>query len=246
MNAKKIKRMQTKKFHNSYQRHYYETALDKPAMQVVDSHYVYNHMEQMIRSGGLSRKMKILEVGAGLGKFSIPLLKRNYQVSCNDLSETLLHKLCEHAGCHPKTIPCDIKDIQDNTEEKFHKVIGFFTLHHMTELEQVFKAIHHVLIPGGEVIFIEPVAQNPLYYMQILLTPRMAWKAEKGILNMTDSKVHSAMCQGCINPLPSETYGFFPPFIMNLPGGSRFERSLNKIKILRRAHAFKIFKGKRP
>jgi ubiquinone/menaquinone biosynthesis C-methylase UbiE len=237
--------MQKKESHNRYQRHYYETALDKPAMQVVDSPYVQNHVEQMIRSGRLSTETKILEVGAGLGKFSIPLVKRNYNISCNDLSEVLLSKLSEHVGTSVKTIPCDIKEIQNHTEEKFDKVIGFFTLHHMTEIAQVFKAIRHVLVPGGEVIFIEPLAQNPLYYLQILLTPGMTWKAERGILNMTDRKVHSAMRQGGINPMPGDSYGFFPPLIRNLPAGAKLEGALNSIKVLRCAHAFKIFKGKR-
>lgn len=232
--------------HNVFQKRYYESALDKPAMQVRDTPYVRNHVEKIIVHGRLQLNQRILEVGAGLGKFSIPLLRQGFQLTCNDLSPIQLAKLQSSAGGPVDSVACDIVEIAEHTEILFDQAIGFFTLHHMLELEAVFSAIKKVLKPGAELSFIEPMGRNPLYYLQIGLTPGMSMSAERGILKMADRCVHKAMRAAGLEPLPSVSYGFLPPFIVNRNWGRKVEECLGQKDWLSWAHAFLMFRARTP
>jgi 2-polyprenyl-3-methyl-5-hydroxy-6-metoxy-1,4-benzoquinol methylase len=232
--------------HNAHQRNYYESALQKPTMQVRDTPYIRNHIEKMVQFSELGQAHNILEVGAGLGKFTIPLLKAGFQITCNDLSQVLLEKLKANTARSVNTVACDIIDIDKHTSDSFDKVIGFFTLHHMADLEAVFLSIQKILKPGAELTFIEPLARNPLYYLQIACTPKMSMKAERGILKMSDRVVHKAMHSAGLQPLKSVTYGFFPPFIVNSILGGKAENLLAQQSWLSWAHAFVIFRGVKP
>ncbi|KFN44635.1 class I SAM-dependent methyltransferase [Arenimonas oryziterrae] len=235
-----------RQLHNAHQRHYYETALDKPAMQVLDTPYVRRHVDRMIEHGGLQPGQHILEVGAGLGKFSLPLLQRGLDLTCNDLSPVMLERLRESAPRPVPTVACDIIDIGAHAKEKFDRAIGFFTLHHMVELDAVFAGIRSVLKPGAEICFSEPFGRNPLYLVQIALTPRMTLKAERGIFDMSDKVIHAAMRRAGLEPLPSASYGFAPPFVVNRGWGGRLEDALNGPRWLSFAHAFVMFRARNP
>ena len=232
--------------HNARQRRYYEMALDKPNMQINDTPYVNRHVERMVRHAGLGPHQRILEVGAGLGKFSVPLLRRGLNLVCNDLSPVQLERLRAAAPQPVPMIACDVIDIATHTDEKFDHVIGFFTLHHMTDLEAVFAATKCVLRPGAELSFCEPMGRNPLYYIQIALTPGMSMSVERGIANMSDRIVHAAMRHAGLVPLPSVSYGFAPPFVVNRAWGSKLEDALNRRSWLSWAHAFVLFRARNP
>lgn len=232
--------------HNLFQKLYYESALDKPAMQVRDSPYVLNHVERMIQHGNLNLNQTILEVGAGLGKFSIPMLQRGLNLTCNDLSAIQLLKLQSYVARPLNTVACDIIKIADFTEIKFDHVVGFFTLHHMIDLQAVFYGIRKVLQPGAKISFIEPMGRNPLYYIQIALTPGMSMRAERGILNMSDRFVHQAMLDAGLEPMKSVSYGFMPPFVVNRKWGGKIEKHLDQHSGLSWAHAFLMFRARNP
>ena len=231
--------------HNALQRHYYESALDKPAMQIRDTPYVHRHVERMVRHAGLAAGQQILEVGAGLGKFSLPLLRAGYGLSCNDLSPVMLDRLAAAAQGPVETIACDVKAIAAHTPKRFDRVIGFFTLHHMMDLPAVFSGMAQVLETGGELAFIEPMGRNPLYLAQIALTPGMSLRAERGVFDMSDRVVHAAMRQAGLEPLSSIGYGFMPPFVVNRPAGERVEDWLGGQHWMRWAHAFLLFRARK-
>lgn len=237
--------MKNKKVHNSYQRNYYESALQKTTMVVKDTPYIHNHIEKMIQHSDINKSHTILEVGAGLGKFTVPMLKEGFTISANDLSPVLLEKLQECTTQNINTIPCDIIDIHKNIDTVYDKIIGFFTLHHMMDLRAVFSSLSKIIKPKGEITFIEPIAFNPLYYLQIAMTPKMSMKAERGILNMTDRFVHNAMQSSDFKPLKSVTYGIFPPFIYNNRIARRGDHFISQQQWLKWAHAFIVFRGQK-
>ncbi|SDO66916.1 class I SAM-dependent methyltransferase [Desulforhopalus singaporensis] len=235
--------MENNKDHNIYQRSYYESALDKPAMQVRDTPYVRNHIRKMVRHSNITRDHAILEVGAGLGKFSIPLLQQGFNITCNDISPVLLEKLRAGAPVPVDTVCCDISTIDSQEIGLFDKIIGFFTLHHMEDLNSVFRALNAVLKPGGELFFIEPLARNPLYYLQVAFTPKMTWQAEKGIMNMSDRVIHRSLRNAGLTPGKSVTYGFLPPFLYNRRLGKKTDGFLDSYNWMKFAHAFSLFHG---
>lgn len=230
--------------HNELQRSYYENALNKPAMQIADSPYVLRHVERVANAIKLRPGQRILEVGSGLGKFSIPLIERGLDLTCLDISPIMMNLLQDRVtgrGLAVKTVACDIADAGANLPVIFDRVIGFFTLHHMHNLEVAFRGVRSVLLPGAKVAFCEPLARNPLYYLQIATTPGMHWRAEKGIVNMRSSVVFSAMKAAGLTTIARYSYGFFPPFIVNQKWGARLEDVLNRYNSLQMGHAFQIF-----
>src|SRR5688572_29578000 len=106
--------------HNDFQRHYYETALDKPSMQVAETPYIHSHLKRMIEAAELIPSNSILEVGAGLGKFSIPLMRQGFSLACLDISPVMLDQLSKTArqqGLHARTLFCDAAEVAVHTEQ---------------------------------------------------------------------------------------------------------------------------------
>jgi hypothetical protein len=116
----------------------------------------------------------------------------------------------------------------------------------MHDLDLIFAPIARITAPGGVIAFCEPVAFNPLYYIQIAITPHMTWQGDKGIVNMRPSKVLPAMKRAGLIDVRSVGFGFFPPFITNTRIGQRVEDVLEAARIFGWLHAFQIFLGKKP
>lgn len=210
----------------------------------VESPYVMNHIRHMLSFADLTGNQRILEVGCGMGKFTFPLLKAGCRITGLDISPFLLQKLLEHNDSRYQVplICSDILEIPEEYNEQFDKVIGFFTLHHFHHLETYFQAMARVLKPGGEIIFIEPNAYNPLYYFQIFFTPGMNWKGDKGVALMRPNLFRRAAQYAHLQLDEIEKYGFFPPFVVNKPIGMKLEKILEKPKVLKPILPFQLIR----
>lgn len=235
------------KHHNSVQLDYYAGKVKK-TMLPVDSYYVNRHIERFVQHSGIEQKDKILEVGCGMGKFTLPLLKKGYNITGLDLSPILLQKLLEYNDNTFKIdlIASDILEVPAELNGQFDKVIGFFTLHHFLNLEIYLQAMSRVLKPGGTIVFLEPNAYNPLYYFQIVFSPTMSWAGDKGVAMMTPKRFKSASSYASLENIGLDKYGFFPPFIVNTRIGKWIESLLEKVKLLEGVSAFQIVKMRKP
>lgn len=233
--------------HNSVQLDYY-AGTDKKTMRPVNSHYVNRHIQEFVNHSGISKSDDILEVGCGMGKFTLPLLKRGYKITGLDLSPFLLQKLLEHNDNRHniELVVSDILDIPEEFNGRFDKVIGFFTLHHFLNLETYLQAMCRVLKPGGSVVFLEPNAYNPLYYLQIVFSPTMTWAGDKGVAMMRKKKFLSAAKYAGLADVSIYKYGFFPPFVVNRKAGRVSEKALEKLRIFKGASAFQIVTMTKP
>ena len=77
------------KHHNSIQLDYYAGQVKK-TMLPVDSHYVNRHIEEFIQYSGVNKSDNILEVGCGMGKFTLPLIKRGFNLTGLDCGYTFV------------------------------------------------------------------------------------------------------------------------------------------------------------
>lgn len=214
--------------HNEYQREYFAEQV-KDTMVPAETAYITRHVERMISGAELRPGQSVIDIGCGMGKFTVPLLERGIEVTGLDLSPFLLEHFHKVAPAGTETICADVIDAPALLDRQFDRVIGFFVLHHFPELDRHFQALSELLAPGGTVAFIEPNAWNPLYYLQITFTPGMSWSAEKGVLQMR-RKVFERAAAGAGLQLESiDRYGFFPPFIYNTAVGQRVDKGFEKV-----------------
>lgn len=230
--------------HNNQQRDYYHQQTRK-AILPGKSPYILRHLHELIAHGKLMHGEKILEVGSGMGRHAFLLAEQGLDVECLELSPFLIEKLKEYDnGRYNLSTHCgDIHHPPKELDKKFDVVIGFFILHHLLNLDQTFQSIAQVLKPGGRVIFLEPNPYNPLYYLQILFTKNMSWQAERKMLDMRPQVLFKAMQKAGLSNMEIKRFGFFPPFLTNLPGGQKIESYFEKFPLWRKFLPFQLFMG---
>lgn len=233
--------------HNIRQRSYFESTV-KRTMVPRRTPYLERHVDQMLRFARISPTDRVIEVGCGMGRYTLILAERGIDITGMDLSPVLLDRLRTFADGR-LDVPLYSADVLDPPVElrhRFDAVIGFFTLHHLHDLGGCFTSMTQLLREGGRVAFLEPNALNPLYYLQIALTPRMTWKGDGGVARMLPHVVLSAMRKAGLVDLRVQRFGFFPPFVANRHLGGRLESYLERFPFWRPFLPFQLFGGFRP
>jgi SAM-dependent methyltransferase len=233
--------------HNRAQIEYFEHA-GKEAMRPTSTPYVERQVDELLRFAGLAAREHVLDVGCGMGRYTIPLAERGLSVDGIDLSRTLLDRLdAFNAGRHEIPLHCaDILELPESLNDTFDATLGFFTLHHLHDLAASFAAMARVVRPGGRIVFLEPNPLNVLYYIQLAVAPGMSWQGDKGILKMRPRTVFLAMEQAGLTSPTLKRFGLFPPFAANRPLGGRLERSLERVPLWRPILAFQLFRADVP
>lgn len=230
--------------HNAYQRDYFQRSGDGNArLAPTGSPYARRHLERVIEAGALAAGLATLEIGAGLGRFTSLMLARGLDVTASDLSPTLLEGLRSR---HPRlaTFACDAADVGRCAARSFDRVVGFFMLHHIEDLDGVFAGLREVVRPGGRIAFCEPNAFCALYYLQIAASREMTWRGDGGVRHMRPSVVLRSMERAGFIAPACERYGFTPPFLYNRAGGRRLDRALEAVRLLEPIRAFQIFSAR--
>lgn len=230
--------------HNAAQRAYF-VGRDLPRMVPADTRYVRRHVEAVALAAELRPGERILDAGCGLGRCTIPLARRGFTVEGLDLSSDLVAQIGHFDG--GDGIVGHVGDMcapPEHLHGRFDAVVGFFALHHLSDLALAFEGIRSLLRPSGRIAFVEPNPLNPLYAVQITLTPGMSWNGDGGVFRMRRRLVLPAMRDAGFEPGPTTMYGFFPPAISNRKAGAAAEERLERVKALRRFLPFQVFAGR--
>jgi SAM-dependent methyltransferase len=230
--------------HNRAQIEYFERA-GKRAMQPSATPYVQRHVDRLVAFAGLSPGERVLDVGCGMGRYTFALADRGLELEGVDLSEALLERFRAFDGGRYGIAlhRADILDMPDELERSFDAVVGFFTLHHLHDLDRSFEAMRSLAKPGGRIVFLEPNPLNVLYYIQMFVVPGMSWSGDRGILNMRRERVFRAMERAGLENVALQRFGFFPPFIANRRLGGRLEAVLECVRVWERFLPFQLFRG---
>jgi SAM-dependent methyltransferase len=227
--------------HNRRQEEYFSRGL-KTTMVPRVSPYLERHVREVLRVGGFSRSERLLEVGCGMGRYTLLLARLGYRVEGLDLTPALLERLREYAGPSHE-IPLHVADVADPPRHlvgQFDGVLGLFMLHHVHDLSACFSGIARLLKPGGRAVFLEPNAFNPLFYLQIAFTPGMTWEGDGGVRHMRRRKLFTALSRAGFTDLLLERFGF-----ANTSVGSRLERTLESFPAWRSLLPFQLVQGRR-
>ncbi|MFC1705536.1 class I SAM-dependent methyltransferase [Planctomycetota bacterium] len=233
--------------HNQQQRQYFEARLPQ-TMVPRDTPYLRRHVAEISRFAEIGPGDRVLEVGCGMGRYTLLFAEQGIRVEGLDLCSALLDQLRDStAGRYEIPLHCaDILDVPAELKEQFDAILGLFTLHHLHDLPACFVAMASLVKPGGTIVFLEPNAYNPLYYLQILISPGMTWRGDGGIAQMRRSVVLGAMEQAGLRDLSLNRFGFLPPTLRNRKWGGLAERALERVPLWRPLLPFQLFRGRKP
>lgn len=214
------------KAHNDTQQAHFDLrTLSNPRMIPTDSPYVQRHLERAITAAEITAADRVLDVGCGLGKFTLPLVDRGINVTGFDLSHDLINALDELKGERKLDLhQGDILEPPEDLRGSFDVVTGFFVLHHLPDLVAAFRGVHTFLRPGGRVVFVEPNAYSPLFPVQITLTRGMSWRSDWGIFRMRRRMLRRALGAAGFSNIEHQFSGLFPPALINRGAGPLDDR----------------------
>ena len=233
--------------HNRQQRRYFEGTVKK-TMVPRATRYLNRHVTAVLREAGIKPGDRVLEVGCGMGRYTLLLAERGIAVEGLDLTADLLDRLREFNGGR-YDIPLHAMDVVDAPAEmhgRFDAVIGFFALHHVHDLDACYAAMARLVRPGGPIVFLEPNPLNPSYYVQIAITPTTTWEGERGMLNMRRSRMFAAMTRAGLVEPAMRRFGLFPPQLANIDGLAPVERAAETLLSWTPCLAFQMFSARRP
>ena len=141
--------------HNREVIEYYDNRI-KRTMTPTGNLYTQNHMDEFLKVTCIKPGDDVLDVGCGMGRYTIPLAARGVNVEGVDISQFLLNRLTEYnnSGYDIPTYCLDIVNYLPEMENRYDAVVGFFVLHHMHDMNSCFSAPVKLVKPGGVVAFL--------------------------------------------------------------------------------------------
>jgi 2-polyprenyl-3-methyl-5-hydroxy-6-metoxy-1,4-benzoquinol methylase len=223
------------------QRAFYESRDHEHLRVRSDDFYAEKLARKLARTLGIQPGHRVLEVGAGFGRFTFPLLQHCASITALDMSSLLLDELAaerERRNIPERRLPLLCGDVNafelDTAEGPFDFVVGFFFLHHLPDYRETIERLAPLVASGGRMAFVEPNRRNPLFLVQVLACPDMTWREEKGMFLLRQRGVEAAFQSAGLAPRTTHRFGFFPPQIFNrFAFARRIEARLERIAPLR-------------
>jgi SAM-dependent methyltransferase len=228
--------------HNRLQRAYCEDAISATILPR-DSRHIMRQLDQVMRVAGARAGDRVLEVGCGMGRFTLRLAARGVRIEGLDLSPILLDRLrVNNAGRFEIPLHCsDVVTPPPDLLDRFDLIVGFFVLHHVKDVGEAVAAMSRMLRPGGRLVLLDANGYNPLFYLQILTTPGMTWQGDKGMAQMRPGVVFRALEQTGMTRFGLTRFGVFPAFVVDRRWGARMDAALDRVPLPGMFRAFQIF-----
>lgn len=203
----------------------------------------------------LPGKLTVLEIGAGTGKWTIPLLKKGFAVTATDISRKSLRVLKDKAqsfGLDGKLTVLVDNFEKESFREKFDAVFCFGVIHHLDPKKRnlIISNIIRSVKKGGRIYILEPNPLNPLYFLLYLerwiLNKKGVnrWSTENGFLRSFIWKLKHDLKNSGLKRVESRWYSYLPSRFANYcPLVLRFNEQMNKIPLVRLFSAFIWLKG---
>lgn len=206
-------------------------SVEQPHLKSTVDHYTLKMAKRLALQANLNPQDTILEIGCGAGRFTIPLLSLGLKIHGLDLSKKLLKDLENLKQKNLVLLEGDLDEIGQLTKVKFNKLIGFFILHHLPQLERSLKSLKKVSQKNSLISFVEPNPLNPMFYPQPFIYKNMSWREEKGFIKLTPSFIKKSFEKAGFEDIKIINFGFLPPFIVSRGPGIYFDNFLEKLPL---------------
>lgn len=200
------------------------------SIRVVETPYVARHLLEAMRRLGAPGGDHVLEIGSGEGRYTRALLEQGFEVTANELSPVLVGRLREKLPAERlHVLEGDAAAVGSGIPAPFRWVLGFFVLHHFRALADTLAGVRRGMRSGGRAVFIEPFGHNPLYALQVALTPHMSFAGEPALFQMNPRDLRRAFLAAGFAAPTIEKYGHLPPVLYNGPAGAAVEQVLTRL-----------------
>jgi hypothetical protein len=174
--------------------------------------YIYS----LIPQTGFSRFLRAIEFGAGMGRFSAPLISQFQNVVLVEPSPAYAEMLIESFGSekvriHQKTLQ-EFIDSEAPAQDAI--IFCFHLLHHLAKPHRA-KLFEYIKNIHARAIFVEPNPFNPLILLQIILSPDMSIKEEYRYLFQTSGYLRRELQRHGLAISARKKVCPFPPFLMD-------------------------------
>jgi trans-aconitate methyltransferase len=165
-------------------------------MESTIRHFYFQKIAQILAENiAFNEGGKALEVGAGEGLLMQKMIKKfpSLKFKGIDISEKSVESAREKGT---DVAVCDVANLPSS--EKFDLVYGTAILHHLESIEKFFEKIRSSLKSEGVVL----IGAEPVFYEFFYILYHMAresWEAEKGMLQLSVSRVKKILSQGYKN-----------------------------------------------
>ena len=121
----------------------------------------------VIREVSLSPDMNVLDYGCGTGLVTLQLQPFAGSVTGADISpgmlEVLRRKIRERGLANMSAVLIDT-DSETPVEGKFNLVVSSMTMHHIQDIETLFRKFHNLLLPGGQLCVADLDSENGSFH----------------------------------------------------------------------------------
>ncbi|OGF31401.1 hypothetical protein A2223_00905 [Candidatus Falkowbacteria bacterium RIFOXYA2_FULL_35_8] len=215
-----------------------------------------NEISQFLDFAKIEAGMKILEIGCGAGRFTVPLLKRDVYVTGTDISQKSLEALDLY--CNKLNLAHRLHLINTDFDKPLFKnefdviIIGNVIHHFNPEIKfEILRNITKALKPGGQIVIFEPNGRHPLYlpyylYLEWSGRQKGIWQAEKGVMKSKFNELKKIL-QNCDIQFINVHYHTIIPLRLE----ERFKfipavnKTLEKVPVLKNFSAFLWIKGEK-
>lgn len=142
----------------------------------------------------INQNDQVLDFGCGSGAFTYKISKLTKgNVIGVDLSEEFI-KSCKKFFKNKKN--SNLNFITNNSQklnfknESFDIILMVDVIHHLENIQKIFKELNRVLKPRGRIIIYEPNKLNPLIFLMHLIE-----KNERGLLKVGTRKKYEQICE---------------------------------------------------
>ena len=175
-----------------------------------------NYIYSLIFDDSFLKYERAIEIGAGMGRFSAPIVKEFAETTIvepvKDYTDILKQKFSKEQVLIVNTSAEDFLSKQTNLSPSI--VFCFHLMHHLAYKQRQF-IYQFVKRTGSKGVLVEPNPFNPLIFLQTLLNPDMSITEEIQYMSLTHKRYKKEMDRSGLSITSYKRICFFPPFFSN-------------------------------